>query len=63
MTAELQNLYDEYEKKWGRDPDFYEEVEYGDTDESYSEYVSDIKKALETNVELPDVCFDEDHPH
>lgn len=56
MTKELNQLYEQYNEKWGVFPNFYEETEYGKN--SYNEYVADIKKALELGVELPDL-----YPH
>lgn len=50
MTAELEELYHEYEKKFGVEPDYYEEVDYGD---DYEEYMKDISKSLESGVQLP----------
>ena len=56
MTAELEPLYIQYEKRWGHTPDGYEDAEYA-ADE-YDDYVADIKKALALGVELPDL-----YPH
>jgi thiaminase len=54
MTEELEELYKKYNEKWGVEPDFYEETEYGDTTyEDYLDYVNDIKKALELGVTIP----------
>ncbi|MEY8536713.1 hypothetical protein AALH30_24900 [Blautia pseudococcoides] len=53
MTEELKKLYDEYERKFGNDPSGYMEVEYGQ--KHYKDYVRDIKTALRTGKELPDV--------
>lgn len=44
MTNELENLYDQYYKIFGVEPDGYQEVEYGQSE--YGDYVSDIKRAL-----------------
>lgn len=60
MTKELEKLYSEYKKVWGHSPNGCLDLEYGE--EEYNEYVEDIKKALETGVELPDIypdCDDE----
>ena len=56
MTKELEKLYSDYNQKWNCTPDCYENAEYG-ADE-YADYVSDIKAALEQNVELPQL-----YPH
>lgn len=56
MTKELEPLYDAYEKRWGNTPDFYENAEYAA--EEYDDYVADIKRALELDVEMPDL-----YPH
>lgn len=53
MTDELERLYEEYDKVFGGDPGGYEEVDYGQ--KHYKDYVRDIKKAIETGKELPDV--------
>ncbi len=53
MTKELNKLYNQYYEKFNVEPDFYEELEYGQSD--YKEYVKDIKKALNENKELPDL--------
>jgi hypothetical protein len=53
MTKELENLYDQYYKMFGVEPDGYQEVDYGQ--EEYSDYVKDIKTAIENNTELPDI--------
>ena len=58
MTKELKLLYEEYNKKIGGYPDEYENAEY--SDETYNEYVADIKKALELGVELPCIYPDYD---
>ena len=52
MTQELENLYDDYYKMFGRTPDGYMELEYGEG--SYKTYVRDIKKSLKLKKELPD---------
>ena len=44
MTQELEKLYDDYYKMFGRTPDGYMELEYGEG--SYKAYVRDIKKSL-----------------
>lgn len=53
MTDELRALYAEYEKKWGHDPDGYDNVEYDNS--NYSEYVYYIKWALRVGKELTDL--------
>lgn len=53
ITDELEELYVEYYKKFGVFPDYYEETEYGQND--YDVFVSDIKKCIEENKEIPDV--------
>lgn len=53
MTKELEDLYAEYEKIWGCEPGGYEELEYGKNE--CKEFAADIKKALKTGVELPDI--------
>ncbi len=53
MTKELKILYKEYFEKFGVEPDFYEEFEYGEF--SYDEYVNDIKKALKLGLSLPEL--------
>lgn len=50
ITPELSKLYEQYRSVHGHDPDGYVEIEYG-TD--YSEFIKDIKKALEKGVSLP----------
>lgn len=51
MTKELEQLYAEYEKIWGCEPDVYEELEYGENE--CKEFTADIKKALKMGVKLP----------
>lgn len=58
MTKELEALYKKYEKRWGHDPSGYEDAEYGTGIMEYRDYVRDIKKALELDVELPNI-----YPH
>lgn len=58
MTKKLESMYEKYEKRWGHDPSGYENAEYGDED--YRDYVRDIKKALELDVELPNIYPEED---
>lgn len=53
MTEELKILYKEYYEKFGVEPDFYEEFEYGEF--SYNEYIADIKKALKSGLSLPEL--------
>lgn len=53
MTPKLEKLYEEYHKKWGVYPDFYEDTEYGEN--TYFDFVRDIKKALKRGIELPDL--------
>ncbi|UMZ01810.1 hypothetical protein H8S51_008955 [Roseburia rectibacter] len=53
MTKELENLYDQYYKMFGVEPDGYQEIDYGQGE--YSDYVNDIKTAIENNTELPDI--------
>lgn len=50
MTAELEFLYQEYEKRFGVEPDYYEEVDYGN---DYEGYVDDIRSSLESGIQLP----------
>lgn len=52
MTQELEKLYDDYYKMFGRTPDGYMEREYGEG--SYKAYVRDIKKSLKLKKELPE---------
>ncbi len=52
MTAELEALYQEYKKRFGVEPDYYEEVDYGN---DYEGYVDDICKSLETGIQLPEL--------
>lgn len=52
MTQELEQLYNDYYKMFGRTPDGYMELEYGES--SYKVYVKDIKKSLKLKKELPD---------
>ena len=53
MTEELEQLYSVYEEKFGIDPGGHMEVEYGQ--KHYRDYVRDIKLALKTGKELPEV--------
>lgn len=53
MTSELEKLYDKYYEKFNVEPDFYDELEYGQND--YKSYVDDIKKSIKLNIELPDI--------
>lgn len=52
MTAELEELYNEYEKRFGVEPDYYEEIDYGD---DYEGYKDDISKSLESGVQLSEL--------
>lgn len=54
MTDELEELYNKYYDIFGVEPDYYEETEYGQND--YDVFVSDIKKCIEENKEIPDVA-------
>jgi len=56
MTEELEELYKLYEEKFDCEPDFYEEFQYGDG--SYDAYVHDIRWALETGKEIPELYPD-----
>ncbi len=51
-TKELTALKQEYEKKFGYNPDGEIELEYGP--DSYKRYVSDIKRAIQTGEHLAD---------
>ncbi len=51
MTKELEPLYEAYKKRWGDYPDTYENAEYAA--EEYDDYVADIKRTLELDVEMP----------
>lgn len=51
-TPELKELYEQYEKKFGMTAWGYLQLDYGQED--YSDFVRDIKKAIETGKELPD---------
>lgn len=53
-TDELMELYEKYYKRWGDYPECYEGIGY--EPEEYDKFVNDIKKALELDVELPDVA-------
>ncbi len=59
MTKELETLYEKYKEKWNCTPDGYEELDYNK--DEYEIYITDIKKALELEVEMPDLypCDDE----
>ena len=50
---ELSDLYTEYYQKFHCEPDWYDEILYYRI--SYTEFVSLIKKAIETDQEFPDV--------
>ena len=52
MTAELKVLYQDYESKFGVEPDYYEEVDYGD---DYDGYMDDIRKSLQSGIQLPEL--------
>ena len=52
-TKELSDLYTEYYQKFDCEPDWYDEILYDRI--SYTEFVSLIKKAIETDQEFPDV--------
>ncbi len=52
-TKKLEQLYAEYNKIWGCDPDCYEELEYGEN--AYKEFMKDIRKALKMRVKLTDI--------
>lgn len=54
MTQELEKLYDDYYKMFGRTPDGYMELEYGEG--SYKAYVRDIKKSLKLKKRIARVC-------
>lgn len=53
MTKELEKLYKEYENKFGVEPDYYEDVEYGKND--YKKYINDIAKSIKLNIQLPNL--------
>ena len=53
MTEELKELYEEYTKIFGHDPDGYECFDYGE--KHYKQYVRDIKVAIQTGKEIPDL--------
>lgn len=53
MTKELEELYIEYEKKIGYPPDGYEGFDYGQR--HYKDYVRDIKVAIQTGKEIPEL--------
>lgn len=53
MTKELEELYAEYEKKFGYPPDGYECFDYGQR--HYKDYVRDIKVAIQTGKEIPEL--------
>ena len=54
MTKELENLYEQYYEVFGVEPDGYQEVEYGPRE--YNDYVNDIKIAISSKKELPDIA-------
>lgn len=54
MTAELDELYDQYDEIFGNYPDAYDDLEYWPED--YDDYVADIKKAIAEKKELPHVA-------
>lgn len=49
----MEQLYAEYNKIWGCEPDYYEELEY--VENAYKEFMKDIKKALKMRVKLTDI--------
>lgn len=53
MTKELEELYGEYEKKFGILPDGYDEIDYAQ--KHYKQFVKDIKIAIQTGKEIPDL--------
>lgn len=52
-TPELKKLNEEYYKMFNMYPWGYEEVIYGQRD--YKQYIKDIKEAMETKRELPEI--------
>lgn len=53
FDEELRILFDEYEKKFGCDPDTYEEIAYYAM--SYDEFSGYIKECLKKGVEIVEV--------
>ena len=49
----MKQLFDLYEKRFGFDPDYYEEIAYYAM--TYDEFAGYIKECLEKDVEIPDV--------
>ena len=52
ITFELEELYQKYKTMFGVEPDYYEEVDYGD---DYDGYVADIGNSLKTCIQLPEL--------
>lgn len=52
-TKELEDLYNQYYKKFHCEPDWYDEVNYDRL--SYAEFVALIEQAIETGEEFPDI--------
>lgn len=57
VTKELEELYKQYYKKFGVEPDFYEELEYGE--KTYKEFIKDIKEAIRLNIDLVELVIGE----
>lgn len=53
FTKELEELYEQYNKKFGGEPDEYDELCYEAM--TYERFVGYIREALKKGVELPDV--------
>lgn len=58
MTKELEKLYADYEEKFGYQPGNEESLEY--SSKEYKEYVRDIKKAIDLNINIADLYPNDD---
>lgn len=53
ITAELIELFNKYAKQnGGTEPDEYDEIEFGETDEDYEEMLADVRECIKRKISL-----------